>query len=56
MLSIVECKKEDQPFGPPKHLRYSPDEIEAALIPYNFKKASYHDLGYTYLIQFMLEQ
>lgn len=52
LMAVVECKKEDQPFGPPKHMRNSPDEIEAALIPYGYDRISYNDLGYTYLIQF----
>ena len=51
-LAVVECKKEDRPFGPPTHLRNSPDEIETALIPHGFEKISYNDLGYNYLIQF----
>jgi len=51
-LAIVECKKENQSFGPPKHLRNSPDEIETALIPYCFERVSCNDLGYNYLIQF----
>lgn len=51
-LAIVECKKEDQPFGPLKHQRNAPEEIEAVVIPCSFKKIGYHDLEYTYLIQF----
>ena len=35
ILSIVEIKKEKTPFGPPLHIRFSPDELKAtiALIP-----------------------
>ena len=51
-LAIIECKKEDQNFGPPKEVRHAPEEIEAAVSPYGFVKAAYHDLGYNYLIQF----
>ena len=51
-LAILECKKEDQSFGPPKHMRNAPDEVEAVVIPCNFVKKSYTDLGYNYLIQF----
>jgi ubiquinone/menaquinone biosynthesis C-methylase UbiE len=51
-LAIVECKKEDQPFGPMKYQRNAPDEIEAVTVPCGFKKIQYHDLGYNYLIQF----
>jgi ubiquinone/menaquinone biosynthesis C-methylase UbiE len=51
-LAIIECKKEDLPFGPPIHLRNSPEELEAAIIPYGFEKFSYVNLGYNYMIQF----
>ena len=51
-LAVVECKKEEQKFGPPKHMRQSPEEIEAAAAPYGFEKIRYDDLGYNYLIQF----
>lgn len=53
-LAVIECKKEDQPFGPPQHMRYRPDDIETALKPYGFEKTGYHDLGYNYLILFAL--
>lgn len=51
-LAIVECKKEDQSFGPPKHLRHAPDEIEVLAAPCGFMRIAYNDLGYNYLIQF----
>ena len=51
-LAIIECKKEEQPFGPPMHLRISPQELELSLSPLGFRKSDYRDLGYTYLIQF----
>lgn len=51
-LAIIECKKEDMPFGPPIYLRNSPEELEAAITPYGFEKFSYVDLGYNYMIQF----
>lgn len=54
-LVIIECKKEEQNFGPPKHLRISPQELEAALYPFGFSRTNYQDLGYTYLIQFEVE-
>ena len=52
-LAIVECKKENQSFGPPMHMRNAPHEIEAAAVPYGFKKTDYNDLGYNYLIRFI---
>jgi precorrin-6B methylase 2 len=52
-LAIVECKKEEQAFGPPKHMRNAPDEIEAVVISCGFRKIDYIDLGYNYMIQFV---
>jgi len=51
-LAIIECKKEDQNFGPPKHIRLSPEQVEEAIIKYGFERRSYADLGYNYIIQF----
>lgn len=51
-LAVIDCKKEDQPFGPPKHIRLSPDEVEGIVRPYGFEKIGLVDLGYNYLIQF----
>jgi ubiquinone/menaquinone biosynthesis C-methylase UbiE len=51
-LAIIECKKEEQPFGPPLHLRISPQELERSLRPFGFVKIDYRDLGHTYLICF----
>ena len=51
-LAVIECKKEDQPWGPPKHMRISPDEMIQGLAPYGYVKCAYKDLGKTYLIQF----
>lgn len=51
-LAVVECKKEEQPFGPPLHRRISPRELENSLIPLGFDRIDSRDLGYTYLMQF----
>ena len=53
-LAIIECKKQDQSFGPPKHMRLSPDEIEVFTKSYSFKRTGFTDLDYNYLIQFEL--
>ena len=53
-LAIIECKKEDQDFGPPKHIRLSPEEIEESITVYGFARQSYADLGYNYMIEFVL--
>ncbi len=51
-LAIIECKKEEQPFGPPLEMRISPKELTASLTPFGYHRIDYRDLGYTYLIQF----
>ena len=49
---IIECKKENQDFGPPLHMKLSPNDIENIAVPYGFKKFDLIDLGYTYLLKF----
>ena len=51
-LAIIECKKEEQPWGPPKDMRISPEEMIKGLEPHGFKDAEYADLGKTYMLQF----
>lgn len=51
-VAIIECKKEEQPFGPPKNMRLSPKDIEDSIQKYGFKRLSLSDLGYNYMIQF----
>ena len=51
-VAIIECKREDQPFGPPKHMRLSPEMVEAAITKYEFAKLGLKDLGYNYMIQY----
>lgn len=55
-LAIIECKKQDQPFGPPKYMRLSPEEIEASITPFGLEKTGFVDLGYNYLIQFKISR
>ena len=51
-LSIINCKKEDQPFGPPLHMRLSPKETEDSIKQHGFEKINLVDLGYNYMITF----
>jgi ubiquinone/menaquinone biosynthesis C-methylase UbiE len=51
-LAIIECKKEDANFGPPKAMRLSEEETEALVTPCGFAKRSHRDLGHTYLLCF----
>lgn len=55
-LAIIECKKEDMPFGPPKDMRWSPAEVGNAVVKYGFKKLNLVDLGYNYMLQFEVKQ
>jgi ubiquinone/menaquinone biosynthesis C-methylase UbiE len=52
-VAIIECKKEEQHFGPPIHMRLSPEQIEDTVTQYGFKKIELVDLGYNYMIQFI---
>ena len=55
-LAIIECKKEDMPFGPPKHLRWCPTDIENSLQSHGVEKLGLVDLGYNYMIQFAVKE
>ncbi len=51
-LIVIECKKEDRAFGPPKNMRLSPDQIESLITPFGFESTGFVDLGYNYMIQY----
>lgn len=51
-LAVIECKKEEQQFGPPLSMRLSPEEIESSAIRHGFEKMELVDLGFNYLIIF----
>ncbi len=51
-LAILECKKEEMPFGQPVHMRLAPNEIEAFLQEMEFTKTGYTEFEYTYLLSF----
>ncbi|MCW4025051.1 MAG: methyltransferase domain-containing protein [Candidatus Bathyarchaeota archaeon] len=54
-LIIIECKKEELPFGPPFHMRLSPKETEDVAKQYGFEKTRIIDLGYNYMITFKIK-
>ena len=54
-MAIMECKKEDQPFGPPKNIRLEPEEIEELTTQYGFKKISIVTFKYNYMINLVLK-
>jgi len=51
-LAVIECKKEEQLFGPPLSMRLSPGQIEDSVTRYGFEKVGLVDLGFNYLIMF----
>ena len=53
LLAIVEFDKIDEPPGPPKYIRLTPEEVDALVAPYGFKRQKTVKLGpYNYLITF----
>jgi len=54
-LFIVECKKSDTPFGPPKAARIAPEELDAFIHRYNFSRKGLTDLGYNYMAEYIKE-
>ncbi len=52
-LAIIECKKEEMPFGPPKHMRLSTADIENSIQGYDFYKFDELDLGHNYMVHFV---
>jgi len=51
-LFVIECKKEEMQFGPPLHMRLSPEDLEVYTSSGGFKKISFTDLGYNYMISY----
>jgi ubiquinone/menaquinone biosynthesis C-methylase UbiE len=51
-LAIIECSKKDLSFGPPKQMRLDAEQIEESAAKFGFRKVSFTDLGFNYLIQF----
>lgn len=48
-LCIINLKKEDQPWGPPKRMRLAPEELRGWVEPNGFVQTGWLDLGYNYL-------
>ena len=53
-LITIDCKKKESNFGPPLHMRISEEEVENAVTPCGFRKLKTIDLGYNYLIKFIV--
>jgi len=54
-FAIIECKKDDMRFGPPREMRLSQEDVEASMKPHGFRKTTLTDLGYNYLVQFVMK-
>lgn len=52
-LAVIECKRQEAPFGPPMNMRLSPDEIEGMVTRCGFEKTGLSDLGFNYMIRFI---
>jgi len=55
-IITIDCKKEDNGFGPPLHLRLSPTELEEIVLKQGFKKLKLTDLGHFYMYQFNIKK
>jgi ubiquinone/menaquinone biosynthesis C-methylase UbiE len=54
LFAVVEFAKIDGPPGPPRHIRLDPEEVEALVAPYGFRRQKTAKVGpYNYLITFM---
>jgi len=51
-LAILEFIKKDVGFGPPMHIRLSPEDIESTLAQHGYKKIALSNYEHSYLIQF----
>jgi ubiquinone/menaquinone biosynthesis C-methylase UbiE len=54
-LAILEFKKEEVGFGPPMNIRLLPEDIEAVIVQYGFKKENLLNFEHNYLIWFKKE-
>lgn len=55
-LAVIECKKQDANFGPPKHMRLAEEDVEALVLPCGFDKVSELTMEETYLLCFRPRQ
>ena len=52
-LAVIECSTKDLSFGPPAHLRLSPETLNEMMARCNFTLTDEVDLGFNYLMQFI---
>ncbi len=51
---IIECKKEEWDFGPPKEMKWSIEEVRLSIEPFGFEEIRAEEFEYNYCIQFAL--
>lgn len=49
-LAVINCSMADLSFGPPAHLRITPEELDDLILPHGFERLSLEDLGFNYLV------
>ena len=50
-LAVMECKKEEMPFGPPLWMRLSAEDVEVLAEKCGFKANGRVDLGFNYMVR-----
>lgn len=51
-LAVIECKKEETGFGPPKEMRLSEEDVRGVVLPCGFNTLSATRFRHTYLLLF----
>ena len=52
-LFVIECKKINTPFGPPRAARISPEELDELVCQRGFLGTNLMDLGYNYMREYI---
>lgn len=48
-LAVLNCSMADLSFGPPAHLRITPEEMDELVRPHGFRRERLEELGFNYL-------
>lgn len=52
-LAVLNCSMADLSFGPPAHLRISPEELDELVRPHGFERMRLEDMGFNYLALYL---
>ena len=55
-FAIIECKKEEWDFGPPKEMKWTMDEVRSSIAHCGFEEIRADEFEYNYCIQFALSE